>query len=204
MADPLMGMPAPQAAQPQPSPQQGAVDATPEEEAAYEDTFENIVAGLLEHINKPDVAKGLIEEIKKSDNTARSAGQIVFGLMEPAAKQAEQAGREIDMEMLLAAAAKILDSLMQRLMAAKVEIPDEEAWSLEAIMSALQAYAATAPEGSEDQAQAQAMLVQMQQDGSVQEGASTLQQIGQKHGVDPFAPKQKPMAQGVKAGLMGG
>ena len=73
------------------------------------------------------------------------------------------------------------------------------------LFTAVQAYVASTPAGSEEQEQAKAMLAEMQANGMVQEGAAEVERLGQKHGVDPFAqpaPKEKPMAQGVRAGLM--
>ena len=82
----------------------------------------------------------------------------------------------------------------------------------EALFTAIQAYAQSAPAGSEEQADAQALLTQFASDGTMDEGMAALQDLGNQAGVDPFAearaqqaqgPQQTPMAQGISAGLMG-
>lgn len=205
MADPLMQspMPADPAAQmpPEAAPIEGEEAASPQDTQ----TFETMVAGLLEHLYGP-AEKATLKQLKSAKNPATEAGNITFLLVQEAAHQAEAAQIEFDMDMLFGVATEIIDSLLKMCQAGKVKIADEEDFRAQALITAVNAYAASAPAGSEEQEQAKAMLAEMQQSGMVQEGASELQRLGAKHGVDPFAqpaPKKNAMAQGVQQGLMG-
>jgi hypothetical protein len=210
MADPLMaGAPMPQdpamtqgPAMQDPAAMQGEEVPTEQETV----TFETMTAGLKEYIFGPATDK-ILAQLKEGKNPAQAAGNITLLLVQEAAKQAEAAQQEFDMDMLLGVATEVIDALMQLAQAGKVKIADPETFMAEALLTAVQGYAATTPPGSEEQAAAQEMLAQMQQDGTVEQGAAELQRLGQKAGVDPFAqaqPKEKPIAQGVRAGLMGG
>jgi uncharacterized protein with beta-barrel porin domain len=204
MADPLMQAAPPQAAPMQSAPMQEAPEAAPSPDET--DTFENMVAGLIEHMYGPAEA-GILKQLKAAKNPAKEAGNITMLMVQEAASQAEAAGREFDMDMLLGVATEVIDSLLKMAQAAKVKIADEEDFRSEALFSAVQAYVASKPPGSEEQEAAKAMLAEMQANGMVDEGAAELQRLGQKHGVDPFAqkpPQQKPMAQAVRTGLMAG
>lgn len=180
-----------------------AAPAAPEGMDIDQDTFETMVAGLLEHLFGK-AKDSTVKALRAAENPARTAGMTAFQFVQIAAKQAEDAGRELDLDMLLGVATEIVEALMQMAQAAKVDIPDEEQFMAEALFTAIQAYQATLPPDAEEQDAAKALLAQMQQDGSVDEGANALRELGAKVGVDPFAPQEKPLAKGVRAGLMGG
>ena len=194
MADPLMAQ--------QAAPMSAEEPVSEQEQA----TFEQIVAGLLDYIHDPNHRKSIIEQLRSGESPAQAAGQIVLLLIQEASKQADAAQQETDMGMLLDAAAEVIDALLAMAKAAKVRVADDDDFRAEAMLTAIQSYISMQPPGSEEQEAAKQLLAQMQASGQVEEGAAALQQIGAKHGVDPFAqaaPQQTPMAQGVRAGLMG-
>jgi hypothetical protein len=155
-----------------------------------QDTFETMVAGLLEHLMGP-AKDATVKKLRKAKNVAREAGLMVYHYVQMAATQAEDANRELDIDILLGVATEIAESLMKMAQAAKVKIADPEAFMAEAILTAVQAYVASVPPGSEEQEAAKAMLAQMQADGSVEQGAAELSRLGQKMGVDPFKDAQQ-------------
>ncbi len=170
------------------------------------DTFETMVAGLIEFIYGKG-QKGIARQLKDAKHLPQAVGMVTLQLVKTAADQASAAGREFDLDMVLGCATEIIDSLFQMARALKLDVGDPEQASTEALFVAIQAYQASTPPGSEEQEAAKAMLAQMQQDGTVDEGVAALQEMGAKAGVDPFAaeePQQTPLAQGVRAGLMGG
>jgi hypothetical protein len=186
VADPLMAGPpmqppqSPQAAEP-PAP-----EASPEAAAMDEETFDTMVAGLLEHLSGK-ARESTVKRLRDAKNVAKEAGLMVFHYVKMAAVQAEDAGRELDLDMLLGVATEIAEALMNMAQAAKVKIADPEVFMAEALFTAIQAYTASVPPGSEEQEAAKAMLAEMQADGTVEQGAAALQGLGQKMGVDPFA-----------------
>jgi hypothetical protein len=183
-----------------------AAPASPEGLDADTDTFETMVAGLIEFIYGQG-QKGIAKQLKSAKNLPQTVGMVTLQLVKTAADQASAAGREFDLDMVLGCATEIIDSLFQMARALKLDVGDPEQAGAEALFVAIQAYQASTPPGSEEQEAAKAMLAQMQQDGSVDEGVAALQEMGAKAGVDPFAaeePQQTPLAQGVRAGLMGG
>lgn len=184
------------------APPQTPPQAPPDEDAQDAETFESMVASLTEHLAGPAGDK-LIKRLKTDERPARYAGVAVFQMVKAAADEAAAAQRPVSIELLLGVASDVIETIMRMAEAAKVKIGDPEDFMAEAMFSAVEAYGATAPQGSEEQEAAKAMLAEMQQDGTLDEGAAALQEMGQKAGVDPFAPKQNPMAQGVRAGLMG-
>ncbi len=185
-----------------------AAPASPEGLDADTDTFETMVAGLIEFIYGQG-QKGIAKQLKSAKNLPQTVGMVTLQLVKTAADQATAAGREFDLDMILGCATEIIDSLFQMARALKLDVGDPEQAGAEALFTAIHAYQASTPPGSEEQEAAKAMLAQMQQDGLVDEGVAALQAMGAKAGVDPFAdeaapPQQTPMAQGVRAGLMGG
>ncbi len=187
-----------------PPPNPTAPGADPDTE-----TFETMVAGLLEYIYGKG-EKGIRKQLKDAKNLPQTVGLAAFHLVKSAADQATQAGHEFDLDMVMGVATEVIDSLFKMAAALKLKVGDPEQANAEALFTAVQAYQQTAKPGSEEQESAKAMLAQMQQEGMVDEGAATLQELGAKAGVDPFAdanaaqaPPQTPMAQGVRAGLMG-
>jgi hypothetical protein len=180
-----------------------AQQAPPVDEDAQEaETFEAMVASLTEHLTGPAGDK-LIKRLKTVDSPAQHVGVAVFQLVKAAADEAAAAQRPTSIELLLGVASDVIESIMRMAQAAKIDIGDPEDFMAEALFSAVQAYGTSAPQGSEEQEAAKAMLADMQQDGTLDEGVAAMQEMGAKAGVDPFAPKQNPMAQGVRAGLMG-
>jgi len=185
-----------------------AAPASPEGLDADTDTFETMVAGLIEFIYGQG-QKGIAKQLKSAKNLPQTVGMVTLQLVKTAADQATAAGREFDLDMILGCATEIIDSLFQMARALKLDVGDPEQAGAEALFTAIHAYQASTPPGSEEQEAAKAMLAQMQQDGLVDEGVAALQAMGAKAGVDPLAdeaapPQQTPMAQGVRAGLMGG
>jgi hypothetical protein len=172
-----------------------------------QETFETMVAGLLEHL-MGKARDATVKKLRKAKNVAREAGLLTFHYVQMAAHQAEDAGREIDLDMMLGVATEIAETLMKMATAAKVKVADPEQFMAEAVLTAVQAYVASVPPGSEEQEAAKGMLAQMQADGTVEQGATELKRLGQKMGVDPFAgaqqeQPQQPPSGAPPAGLMG-
>lgn len=182
-------------------PPEPAPPEQPGNDAADAETVDTMAAGLLEHLTGP-AGDAATKRIKKAKNPAQEVGRITLDYVKLAAEQAQEAGREVDLDMLLGVATEVAEALMLLAKKAGVKVPDEEQFMAEAIITAVQSYAATVPPGSEEQEAAKAMLAEMQASGMVDQGAAELQRLGKKAGVDPFAQAQQEQPP-PQAGLMG-
>lgn len=156
--------------------------------------YETAVAGLRKHIFGPAEA-GIREKLRASDDVATDVGNMAFALVQQAAQQAEQAGTPMDQEMVIGAATEMIDDLLMVAEAmGLIETADDDALREDSMMSALSSYIQYAQQelGPEEQQAAQQMLQQMQADGTVDDAASLIAQIGARQGVDPFADDDQP------------
>jgi len=133
-----------------------AAPASPEGLDADTDTFETMVAGLIEFIYGQG-QKGIAKQLKSAKNLPQTVGMVTLQLVKTAADQATAAGREFDLDMILGCATEIIDSLFQMARALKLDVGDPEQAGAEALFVAIQAYQASTPPGSEEQEAAKAM-----------------------------------------------
>jgi hypothetical protein len=150
-------------------------------------TYETIVAGLTEFMFGKG-KDGIVKQLQSAgkDLTVKM-GQITFTLLKQAVEQSKQTQVEIDMEMMMAVATEVIDSLIRMVRALKIKAPADGLMREQALMVATQSYLATTQPGSEEQAAAQQALQQMDADGTMAAGAKTLGGIGKRAGVDPYA-----------------
>jgi hypothetical protein len=157
-----------------------------ETDAATE-TFETMVAGLKQHIFGP-AEKGILDALKASQNIAKDVGAMALTLVQTAAEQAEQAGREYDLDMIMGVATEVIDDILELAEAAGiVEDSKDEALLEDSLFSAVEAYAQTVEPNSEEAEAAAQMLQQMADEGMVGEAESVIANMGARQGVDPFA-----------------
>lgn len=173
-------------------------------------TFETMLAGLLEHMHGP-ARKGIVKQLKSAkddDGAAQVIGRIAYTLTAEAQKQALEAQQETDIDMLLGVVTELIDSLLRLSQSVGGRAKDDDETREKCLMYALQAYLTLANPSDEERQIAMEALQEMGANGMVAEGMSQIQGIGKRHGVDPFAevdqvPQKNPMAAGVKKGLMG-
>lgn len=159
--------------------------------------FETMLAGLLDWVwgqGKADIQRQIQQAT--SDTLATTIGHIVYALVQQGAEQAAQKGFDLTMDMLMGVATELIESL-EKMAAAMNQQFDAQAVGLQALTTALSDYAHSQPDGSEGQQDAQNALKELGQQ-NVDDASSTLAQIGQRHGVDPFAQSQQS-AQGAQA-----
>lgn len=147
------------------------------------DTFVTIVAGLREHVFGKGEA-GIVRAIQQADDRGRVLGEVVFALMQEAATQAEQAGRELDMNILMGAATELIDDISELMLAYDIDLTDKERES--ALLYANQLYMDTYQPSPEDQQIAKQQLAQFYQEGAVHQTAAYVQKRGMESGADPF------------------
>ncbi len=151
------------------------------------ETFEAMVAGLNRHIFGAAEAD-ILRALRESQDIASDVGMMALTLVQTAAEQAEQAGREFDVDMLIGVATEVIDSLLEMAEAAKlIEDAKDEELLEDALFAAVQAYATTAEPNSDEAEAAQQMLQQMADDGMLDEAQGVVAKMGARHGVDPFA-----------------
>lgn len=149
-------------------------------------TYEALLAGLLDFVwgqGQADIQRQLQGATK--DTLATIIGHIVFALVQQGADQAEKVGKHLSMDMLLGVATEMIESLEKMAGAMNIQF-DPKAVGLQALVQALNDYAESLPQGSAAQAEAKQALKEFGQQ-NIDDAASTVQQIGQAHGVDPFA-----------------
>lgn len=148
--------------------------------------YETLLAGLLDFVwgqGQADIQRQLQQATKGT--LATIIGHITFALVQQGADQAEKAGKQLSMDMLLGVATEMIESLEKMAGALNIEF-DAKAVGLQALVQALNDYAESLPPGSQAQQDAKEALKQFGQQ-NIDDAASTVQQIGQANGVDPFA-----------------
>jgi hypothetical protein len=173
--------------------------------------FETLLAGLLEWVwgkGKPDIQRQIQQATP--DTLAPIIGHITYALVQQGADQAKGAGHELDTDMLMGVATEIIESLMKMAAAMNLQF-DAQAVALQALTQALNDYAESLPDGSAAQQEAKDALAEFSQQ-DMDDAASTLNQIGSRNGVDPFAqvkqaqggqPPQEAAQAPQQQGLMG-
>lgn len=198
MQDGMQGMP------PAGAPQQGMQggDIDPDEK-----TFEEFLAGVLEHIYGPgyeDISKQL-RAGKDDDSLAKIIGTVSYTLVAEGSKQAEQAQVDLDIDILLGVVTEIIDSLLKLAQKLKIKVKAESSVRERALIYTLHTYLTTANPSPEEQQIAQEALREMGSNGMVSEGVAQLHDLGEREGVDPFdqadagqpKPKQPPSLMGA-------
>lgn len=151
------------------------------------ETFETMVAGLIEHIFGP-AEKDMKSMLLNSKDVGQDIGAATLALVQSAAEQAGQAKRDFDLDMLLGVATEVIDSLMGMAESLGViESADDDDVRSDALLTAVNGYIATLEPGSEEREAAKQVLQQMMDEGMVGEAESTIAEMGKRRGVDPFA-----------------
>lgn len=159
-----------------------------------QETFETMVAGLVKHIFGAG-EQGIRQQLKGSQDIPRDVGSLTYTMVAAAAAQAEDAQREVDLDMLFGVCAEVIDSLLQLAEAIGViETADDDAMRAGAMVRAVEAYIASADTTPEEAEAAKQMLAQFSDSGETQEAASYIKTLGEEQGVEPFA--QQPQAPG--------
>lgn len=175
---------------------QGAEDMQDEQE------FEHILAGLLDYVYGKGLA-GIEKQIKAAKkDVAEAIGRITFTLVSEASKQAQQAGKDIGMDVMFGVATEVIDSLIRMAEKLGKDIDPDETRE-DAMMVALQTFLMTTKGDPEKQEIAQQLLAEMAAEGDTDMAASELQRMGQRAGVDPFAEEGQP-PKPARPSLMGG
>jgi len=169
--------------------------------------FEEISAGLITYIfgkGEQSISKQLMESQELGD----TIGQVTMTLVKEGMDQAGSAGKELDMDIIFGVATEVIDSLIQLADALGLEIGEVEQLQSHSLIAAVNAYIMTANPSPEEREAAMFMLEQMEQDGTVDEGADQLDQMGAQlpPGMEPQAEQQpeQPMPQQAPPQLMGG
>lgn len=160
--------------------------------------FETLLAGLLDWVwgkGKADIQRQIQQATP--DTLATIIGHITFALVQQGAEQAKAAGQTLDVDMLFGVATELIESLEKMAAAMNLQF-DPQAVSLQALTQALNDYAESLPDGSAAQQEAKEALAQFSQQ-DMDTAASTLSEIGERHGVDPFG-QAAPAQGGVQAG----
>lgn len=168
----------------------------PQAVAQDEDTFVMLSAGLRNYVYGPG-EKGIVEGLMQADDRGRVMGEMVFALVQEAAKQAEDAGRELDMDILMGVATELIDDITELLAAHGTELTDKEREY--ALLYAQQLYVESYNPAPEEREAAKAQLAEFYKDGSVHQTAAYVQKRGTEEGVDPFGVN----SMGQRPGIMG-
>lgn len=156
-----------------------------------EKTYTMMVAGLREHVfGKGE--QGIVEACQEADDLGRVVGEIVFSLVREAAKQAEEAGAELDMDILMGVATELIDDITELLEAHGIEL--EQKMREYALLFAQQLYVENHQPSDEEREVAKQELAAAKQDGRVDQAVKYVQQRGMEEGVDPFGvgEQQRP------------
>ena len=164
-------------------------DQTDNEQDDLSPEVKDAIARLTEHIfGKGE--KGIVSQLKGSDNIAREIGTIALTMAQEAKTQADQAGVMVDPEDLTVIGAYLIESLLELAEAyGLIDAGQMDSVREDAMGAAIEAYTMTA-EGEaspEEQEAAKQQLEMMRQQGMVDEAAGVFSRMGQRAGQDPFA-----------------
>lgn len=157
--------------------------------ADQRNTYETMLAGLLNWVwgkGQADIQRQIQQATP--DTLGTVIGHITYALVQQGAEQGSKAGHDIDMDMLMGVATELIESLEKMAAAMNMQF-DPQAVGLQALTQALNDYADSLPDGSEAQREAQEALKQLSPE-DFGDAQSTLSDIGQRNGVDPFAQSQ--------------
>lgn len=173
----------------------------PQQQDPEADTYATMVAGLRDHIfGKGE--QGIVEQIQQADEPGRVMGEITFALVQEAAHQAEQAGRELSMDILMGVATEVIDDLTQLMEAHGMEVKQQDREY--ALLYAQQLYVQSSNPTDDERNAAKQTLAGMKEDGSLDTATKYVQQRGAENGTDPFdvagMDEGKPGMMGEKAG----
>jgi hypothetical protein len=173
------------------------------------DLYETMLAGLLDWVwgkGKADIQRQIQQATP--DTLATVIGHIAYALVQQGAEQGEAAGHEFSMDMLMGVATEIIESLEKMAAAMNMQF-DAQAVALQALTQALNDYADSLPDGSQAQQEAREALKELNPQ-DFDDASSTLAQIGERNGVNPFAqdggaaaPAQSASPAPQQGGLMG-
>lgn len=156
-------------------------------------TFEKMTAALIKHIFGAG-EQGIREQLQSSQDLPKDIGTLAYTLVEQGSKQAAEARVDLDLDIVFGVATEVIDSLMQLAEAIGVlESADDQDVREQSLIYAVNAYLALAKPGPEEREAAMQMLEQLSQSGEVDQAAKTLQEVGKKAGVDPFAQQPAPV-----------
>lgn len=152
--------------------------------------FEVLLAGLIKWVWGPGKAD-IQRQIQQAtpDTLATIIGHIVYALVQQGAEQGAKAGHDLTMDMLLGVATDLIESLEKMAAALNMQF-DPHAVAMQALTQALNDYAESLPDGSAAQKEAQDALKQLSP-SAMHQAAGTINTIGQRNGVSPFAPSQQ-------------
>lgn len=150
-----------------------------------EDTFVMMVSGLRNHIYG-NAEQGIVEQLQQAPEgeIGRVMGEITFALVQEAAHQAEENGRELSMDILMGVATEVIDDLAELADAHGMQVQDKDREY--ALLFAQQLYVDNSDPSEDEQNAAKQTLAQMKQDGDVDVATHYVQQRGTEEGVDPF------------------
>ena len=162
------------------------------------ETIDEISGGLIKHIfgnGEQDILARLKQGAK---DMPQVIGTLAFTLTEEGGKQAGDAEREVDLDMMMAVSTEIVDALMEMSEAAGlIKSADDQALREDSMLVAMNAYSLTIDEDDiEGQEAAQQMLQQFSDDGTLEEGEAEVARLGAARGIDPFADDEAPVAGG--------
>lgn len=155
------------------------------------ETFETMVAGVREYLFG-EAEQRVRDQLRKAQDLPREIGALTMTMCVEGSRQAQEAGVEVDMDIILGLATEVIDDLLAIAEAmGLIESADDDGLREDSLLAAVEAYLATSNAGPEEREAAMQMLAQMQGDGSMAEAAGTLAERGGARGVDPFADEQQ-------------
>lgn len=172
----------------------------PQEADPDTQTFEAMVSGLRDHIfGKGE--QGIVERLKEASGTnlVQALGEITFALVHEAAKQAEEAGRYLDMDILMGVATEVLDDLADLCNASGISVTDQN--KQDALLVSSRLYSQTVDPSDENREAAKADLAEQKRSGEVDRAVEYIQKRGMEEGADPFGVEDGTMTS--RPGMMG-
>lgn len=148
-----------------------------------EQTFAMLVAGLREHVFGAG-EQGIVKAMTEADDPGRVLGEIVFALVREAAKQAEKAQRELDMDILMGVATELIDDITELMAGHGMQLEDKQREF--ALLYAQQLHVESSDPSDDERNAAKQSLAGMKESGEVDTAVEYVAKRGAEEGVDPF------------------
>ncbi len=144
----------------------------------------------------------------EQDPTAKTLGTVTYEVVMAVDTQAAERGAPVDLDVLMGVATETIDMLIEIMQAMGIELVPAEMQE-EALLNLVMLHMQAVEGDPEQKAAAEELLIALDADGTLD---SSMEHINEKADASPEqmaqaglsmgAPKQKPLAAGVKQGLM--
>lgn len=174
-----------------------------------EQAIQKISDGISNMLHGPG-REQVLQALQK-DDSPKAVAMMLYKPARQSIDQAEQSGLNVDQSFIFAVVTDAIDMILEILQAMGKAPKNEDQFRQAVLMQILMIHAAQTPDDPEQQAQAQEDLQSMKENGTLDQAKNIVSQQARDAGLSPdefasgaqdmMAPKERPVAAGVREGL---